>query len=88
MVSRKKAPLPIAPNSIPLNLDNCSDRDRKAIEKDRFLLNAAIAQDGIIVTRDERFRQALESFAEGKKVSDNIRWINPLTLQPGVLEKL
>jgi len=76
------------PPQTALRLDGCSEADQDAIRKDRFLLDAALAHDRIIVTSDRRLQEALERFADGRKLGGQITWIDPLQTTRKALEKL
>ncbi len=61
--------------------------DRAIIEKDRMLVDIAYGSDKIIISMDDKIRQALERTGNGKLTSE-IRWFNPCTAPANYLENL
>jgi hypothetical protein len=64
------------------------DRDREAILKDAHLIEAAIATDSIVISRDETARSL---FAEATKTVDALRgvvWVNPENSDEGSIDWL
>jgi len=78
MAGRRKAPTTVEPANAPLQLDNYTEKARAAIEKDRHLLEAALAADRIIVTLDESLKSALKQCPDGITLLKTIRWIHPV----------
>jgi len=79
MTARKKALRNIIPTRVKIDSAKLSEKDSKAVEKDRFLVDAAFSADKIIITRDDAFKEALSKTPEGPKIIRLIRWINPVT---------
>jgi len=88
MAARRKAIRRVDPASIPLNLDAYSASAKSAIEKDLHLLQAALAADRVIVTRDDSLRAALDGRPDGVALAGTIKWINPITDDLEVLNSL
>jgi len=78
MAARKKPLRSIATDAVPLQLERFEDAHREAIEKDLFLLEIAIAADGIVVTLDTSLRRALDTTEEGRRLSKRLVWIDPV----------
>jgi hypothetical protein len=70
---------PVNPVTVSLNLDGFHDTARVAIEKDFCLLQASLAADCIIVTRDDKLRTALAGTPDGSALAGKIKWVNPVT---------
>jgi hypothetical protein len=88
MAARRKAIRRVDPASIHLNLDAYSASAKSAIEKDLHLLQAALAADRVIVTRDDSLRAALDGRPDGVALAGTIKWINPITDDLEVLNSL
>ncbi|MBI4324539.1 MAG: hypothetical protein HY674_04675 [Chloroflexi bacterium] len=88
MAARRKPMELVNPATVPLNLDGFQDTARAAIEKDLRLLQAALASDGVIVTRDDRLRTALAGTPDGIALSGKIKWFNPVADDLEVLKSL
>jgi hypothetical protein len=78
----------ITPQTLALNTEGLSEGDLRAIEKDRHLLEAAVAADRIIVTRDEALRVALERSSGNARLLASITWVNPVDGEIRALESL
>ena len=87
MVARRKAPV-IAPAQVPFSGRSLSAADRAAVKKDLPLLQAGLAADGIIVTRDEALKRVLVKTRDGKGILKRLRWINPTREGAAALESL
>ena len=61
-------------------VDKCSltEKERKAIEDDIHLLEAALATDLLIASKDEEMRKALDKLALNIRELRAIVWINPV----------
>ena len=70
-----------------LDLQNFGPRQQKAIAKDLFLLEAALAADKEIVSCDQALHDALGSTAPGMHLRDRITWRNPVTDGTAHLER-
>jgi hypothetical protein len=79
MAARRKPLKPVQPTLIQLNLDAFQDDARAAIEKDLCLLQAALAADCVIVTRDDKLKKALAKTPDGSALAARIKWVNPVT---------
>jgi hypothetical protein len=88
MAGRRKTIRCVHPASINLNLDAYVPLARYAIEKDLPLLQAALAADRVIVTRDDALRMALVGRPDGAALAGTIRWVNPVTDNLEVLKSL
>jgi hypothetical protein len=60
----------------PIILKKAKETDRKIIEKDRHLLDAAYAHGRIIITLDNKIQKALQRTGNEKMLQE-IRWLNP-----------
>ena len=88
MAARRKPMEPVNPVALSLNLEGFQDVARAAIEKDFCLLQAALAADCIIVTRDDKLRTALAGTPDGIALARRIKWVNPVTDDLEVLQSL
>jgi rRNA-processing protein FCF1 len=79
MAARRKLPTTVVPQPLALRWDAYSDAAREAIEKDKGLIEAALATDRIIITRDDSLRAALDERRDGQALLRDVRWINPVT---------
>jgi len=88
MAARQK-PIKIG-KEVPVALprDDLSEKNRRVIEKDRHILQAALAADKIIVTLEKELRDALSSTQKTRKVMDSIKWVHPVTDGVECLENL
>ncbi len=74
MTAKKKVTM-VTPRPLELDLGRCPDVE--AVEKDRHLIEAALAADRIIVTYDKALKEALEACPGGPWLLEEIRWIDP-----------
>jgi rRNA-processing protein FCF1 len=65
-----------------------SIKDQRALLKDKPLIEAALACDKIILTRDRSLRQTLERYQRLRGIAKDIRWINPEIEGPHSIEQL
>ncbi|MBI4026476.1 MAG: hypothetical protein HY360_15935 [Verrucomicrobia bacterium] len=78
MAAHQKPSERIKPTQVKVNTAGLSDANRTTIEKDLCLVEAAIAADRVIVTRDDAIQQALAKTREGKRLLETITWLNPV----------
>jgi hypothetical protein len=88
MAARRKPLETVATAAVPIEVTAYSSPAREQIEKDACLLEAAIAADRIIVTRDDSLRLALSRRPDGTALVQSIKWINPVTDGARSLEAL
>jgi predicted nucleic acid-binding protein len=88
MAARRKPLVHVAPAHVPIDMTTYSDAARAAIKKDLCLLEAALAADRVIVTRDDSLREALSGRPDGMVLLQSVRWINPVTDGPEALRTL
>ena len=88
MAARRKPLESVVPASVPIDMSVYRNPARRQIEKDVCLLEAALAADRIILTRDESLKLALMQCPDGKRLVEAIRWINPVTDGPEALRAL
>lgn len=88
MAARGKPIQIVDPESVYIDVSGLSERERTAVEKDCFLVEAALATDSVVVTRDDEFRRILTKTPQGANILSRIRWINPVNDGVGALEKL
>ncbi len=79
MAARQKPIAVIAPTKLELHWETYSAAARAAIEKDKGLLEAALATDRVIITLDDSLRQALAEHRDGEALLRNVQWIHPVT---------
>lgn len=79
MAARRKPIQVVNPTKVALDISGLSDKERAVIEKDRCLLEAALSADGVIVTRDDEFRNVLAKTPQGSGLLARITWINPVS---------
>ncbi|HQL88132.1 MAG TPA: hypothetical protein PLH67_10995 [Lentisphaeria bacterium] len=79
MAARRK--LPTVDKTAPLKWrrDAYSEPAKAAIDKDKGLLEAALATDRVIVTLDDSRRNALAERREGQELLRRTKWINPVS---------
>lgn len=79
MAARRKLPT-VDESVVPLKWrrNAYSDSAKAAIDKDKGLLEAALATDHVIVTLDDSLRDALAERREGEALLQNIKWVNPV----------
>jgi hypothetical protein len=88
MAARRKPLESVVPASVPIDMSMYVHPAREQIEKDVCLLEAALAADRIIVTRDDSLKLALKQRPDGMTLFQSIRWINPVTDGARALEAL
>jgi len=88
MAARKKPLIAIRPGKITLDLGQFTPSAQKAIEKDRCYLEATIAAEHIIVTRDNALKTALGETKEGTNLIESLQWINPVEDNLSILKEL
>ena len=88
MAARGKPLAPVTPALVPIELSDYSESARRVIEKDLRLLQAALAADRIIVTRDDSLRVALSQRPDGTALLQSVKWINPIADGPESLKSL
>jgi predicted nuclease of predicted toxin-antitoxin system len=54
-----------------------SPTDKEIVEKDAFIINAALASDRIILTQDRELNRTMMKYPRLGRISMRIRWINP-----------
>lgn len=79
MAARRKPLHDISTAPCVLDLNRFDEKSRAAIEKDRHLLDLALATDREIITLDTALSVALRSQSVGKQLHNQINWINPVT---------
>lgn len=79
MAARRKLPTGAEPNPLELRWEAYSNAARAAIEKDRGLIEAALATDRVIITLDDSLRRALTERRDGEALLRNVQWIHPVT---------
>lgn len=77
MAGRHKAIQPIGSAVIQIDTTTLLDNEREALEKDRCLIEAALAADRVIVTRDEALQKILAKTPEGPRLLHDVKWLNP-----------
>lgn len=88
MAARRKPLQSVEPASVPINLNDYARSARAQIEKDLCLLQAVLAADGILLTRDESLKRALNQQPDGKALLKSITWLNPVADGAKALETL
>lgn len=78
MAARRKPLEFVAVAGVGVDTTKYDQADREQVEKDACLLEAALAADHVIVTRDDALKLALEKRPDGKALSKSITWINPV----------
>lgn len=79
MAARQKPITVVDPNQLELSWETYSDAARAAIEKDRGLIEAALATDRVIITLDDSLRRALAERRDGEALLRDVQWIHPVT---------
>ena len=74
--------------SVPIDMAAYSNAAYEEIKKDLCLLEAALAADRIIVTRDEALKAALNEEPDGRALLRTVTWFNPVNDGPEALETL
>jgi len=67
------------PSPVELDLSVFPDKERRAISKDLFIVEAALEANAGIGTLDQTFYNALASASEGKQLRNKIAWHDPVT---------
>lgn len=88
MSAHRKPLQSVEPATVAIDLSAYTDSAREQIEKDLCLLEAALAADKIIVTRDDSLKRALAQRPDGKALLKSIKWINPVTDGAKAIESL
>ena len=88
MAARRKPLEFVPPATVPIDLSAYRNSAREHIDKDMCLLEAALAADRIIVTRDDSLRSALMERPDGTALCQSITWINPVTEGAEALQTL
>jgi rRNA-processing protein FCF1 len=88
MTARRKISQFEDPVEVNVDMAGLSHADRDAIEKDLCLIKAALAADGIIVTRDDSLQRALAKTRDGARLLRTIKWLNPVTDGKAAIESL
>ena len=88
MAAKKKPLRSITPAAIAIDTSGLSRQEVAAVEKDRCLLEAALAEDHVIVTRDDALMNILAKTVNKNKYLKKITWINPVTDGTTALETL
>ena len=88
MAAKKKPLRSITPAAIAIDTSGLSRQEVAAVEKDRCLLEAALAEDHVIVTRDDALMNILAKTVNKNKYLKKITWINPVTDGTTALEAL
>jgi len=88
MAARRKPLTTVTPATVTIALVAYQEADREAIEKDLCLLEAALAADRVIVTRDDALQNALAKRPDGTALLRSIRWINPVAATTQQLRSL
>jgi len=87
MAAHRKV-LDVTPVKVTLDMSKFDSKSKDAIKKDIYLIEAALAADGILVTRDDAFYRALKTTPKGQKLSNRIRWLHPIRDGAKVLAQL
>jgi predicted nuclease of predicted toxin-antitoxin system len=77
MAARKKLVRGLTTTAIAIDTEDLTPNQAEAIEKDRHLIEAALAADRVIVTRDSSIKDILAKTRKGKRFLTQLRWINP-----------
>jgi rRNA-processing protein FCF1 len=88
MAAKKKPLRSITPAAIAIDTSGLSPREVAAVEKDRCLIEAAVAEDHVIVTLDDALMSILAKTVNQNKYLKEITWINPVTDGTTALEAL
>lgn len=79
MAARRKALRKIETRPMSVDFSSLTAKGQKAVEKDLFLLETAMAADKIIVTLDEALYKALGTTSQGKRLRAQLKWHDPLS---------
>jgi predicted nucleic acid-binding protein len=78
MAARRKPLRTIETQPLSVDFSRFSEKAAKAIEKDLFLLETAMAADKIIVTLDQALYDALGTVKHGEKLRKALKWHDPI----------
>lgn len=62
--------------------------DRKLVEKDAHIINAALSSDKVIVTYDDQLKKTMEKYGPLASISARIIWVNPVKDGPSIFESI
>ncbi len=79
MAAHRKPSERVNPVDVSVDTAEWSDPDRRVVEKDLHLIEAALSADRIIVTRDDVFRRVLAKTLKGTRLLESITWVNPVS---------
>jgi hypothetical protein len=88
MAARRKPLQGVTPLNVPIDPSGLSQKDGDAIEKDRCLIEAAMAADHVIITRDDALQRVLAKTPQGSTLLKQIKWVNPVSDGTAVLSQL
>ena len=88
MAAHRKPSERVNPADVSVDTAEWSDPDRRLVEKDLRLIEAALSADRIIVTRDDAFRRVLAKTPKGTRLLESITWVNPVLDGSATLENL
>lgn len=90
MIARKKVQWTVGTRLEPAEeaLNLLSAAEQEGLRKDLCLIEAACDGDGIVVTRDDGIVKIWQKCQDRFGLGRSIRWINPLTADTQVLERL
>lgn len=88
MAARRKPSERVSAADVTVDVAEWSDPDRRVVEKDLRLIEAALSADRIIVTRDDAFRRVLAKTRKGTLLLESITWVNPVLDGSARLENL
>ena len=88
MAAHRKPSERVRPSNISVDTAEWSNPDRKVVEKDLCLIEAALSADKVIVTRDDAFRRVLAKTSQGTQLLNSIEWFNPVSDDIARLERL
>jgi len=71
-----------------INRMGLRDQDRRAVQEDLHLIEAACASDRVVISRDDAAHVLLSSIAPSCPGFRNVMWCNPVTRGPQALEWL
>lgn len=88
MAARRKPSERVNPADVTVDVAEWSDPDRRVVEKDLRLIEAALSSDRIIMTRDDVFQRTLAKTRKGTQLLKSITWVNPVLDGSAKLENL
>jgi len=77
MTARRKVVRNIPTTSLNIDTNRLTASERDALNKDKHLLEAALATDRVIVTRDITLTHILAKTRKGARLLEEVCWINP-----------